>query len=76
MAKDGPLSIEQDSRAIILHSLTNSLVKNDDQGSCRLVKADGTNNKSRDDVSAALILAAVARERAPKRTTSRLRVVG
>ena len=76
MAKDGPLSIEEDSRAIILHSLTNSLVKNDDQGSCRLVKADGTNNKSRDDVSAALILAAGARERAPKRTASRLRVVG
>ena len=26
--------------------LTNSMVKNDDQGSCRLIKADGTNNKS------------------------------
>ena len=76
MAKDGPLSIEEDSRAIILHSLTHSMVKNDEQGSCRLIKSDGTNNKSRDDVSAALILAAGARERAPKRTASRLRVVG
>ena len=76
MAKDGPLSIEEDSRAIVLHSLTNSMVKNDEQGSCRLIKSDGTNNKSRDDVSAALILAAGARERAPKRTASRLRVVG
>ena len=76
MAKDGPLAIEKDSRAIILHSLTNSMVKNDDQGSCRLVKADGTNNKSRDDVSAALVLAAGAMERAPNRPALRLRVVG
>ena len=58
MVKDGPLAIEEDSRAIVLHSLTNSLIKNDDQGSCRLIKSDGTNNKGRDDVSAALILAA------------------
>ena len=76
MAKDGPLSIEEESRAIVLHSLTNSVIKNDDQGSCRLVKADGTNNKSRDDVSAALILAAGAMERAPKTPALRLRVVG
>ena len=76
MAKDGPLAIEEDSRAIVLHSLTNSLVKNDDQGSFRLIKADGTNNKSRDDVSASLILAAGARERAPNNPALRLRVVG
>ena len=76
MAKDGPMSIEKDSQALILHSLTNSMVKNDEQGSCRLVKADAHNNKSRDDVSAALVLAAGAVERAPKTPALRLRVVG
>ena len=76
MAKDGPMAIEKDSRALILHSLTQSMVKNDDQGSCRLVKADAHNNKSRDDVSAALVLAAGAMERAPTSPALRLRVVG
>ena len=41
------------------------MVKNDDQGNVRLVKK-GTNNTGRDDVAAALVLAAGALSRAPK----------
>lgn len=67
MALDGPLSVDEDSRALLATSLSTSVVKSDDQGNTRLVK-DGTNNTSRDDVSAALVLAAGAMARRPKRT--------
>ena len=62
MASDGPLSIERDSRLLIAASLMFARVKNDDAGNCRLVKR-GTNNTARDDVAAALTLAAGAWER-------------
>ena len=42
-----------------------AFVRNDDQGSFRLVKRT-TANTSRDDVAAALILAAGAYDRSPK----------
>ena len=68
LAKDGPLAVDDGSRAIIAASLSVALVKNDDQGSTRLVKR-GTNNTARDDVAAALALAAgafVRAEQVPK----------
>ena len=70
LAADGPLSIETESRMLLAASLAVAFVKSDDQGSVRLVKR-GTNNESRDDVAAALVLAAGAldrRLRMPKRT--------
>ena len=61
-AKDGPLSISPCSRSILAASLAVCTVRNDDQGSTRLVKRD-TNNTARDDVAAALVLAAGLFER-------------
>ena len=55
--KDGPFAVAPDSRSLIAASLAVAMVKNDDQGSVRLAKR-GTNNCSRDDVSAAFVLAA------------------
>ena len=67
MALDGPLSVDVDSRALLATSLSTSIVKSDDQGNTRLVKA-ASNNTSRDDVAQALVLAAGALARRPKRT--------
>ena len=53
--KDGPLTIEHGSRALIGASLAAAMVKNDSAGNVRLIKR-GTNNQARDDVCAALIL--------------------
>ena len=63
MAKDGPLSVAAEAATLIGASLAVARVKSDDAGSMRLVKR-GTNNQSRDDVAAALTLAAGAYERA------------
>ncbi|MDE0101729.1 MAG: hypothetical protein OXN89_05060 [Bryobacterales bacterium] len=65
MAKDGPMSVGMESRALIQASLGQSRVKNDDQGSFRLVKRDPKNNTGRDDVAAALVLVAGAMDRRP-----------
>ena len=65
MARDGPLSIAPESRELLQASLSVCKVKSDDQGSTRLIK-QGTNNTARDDVAAALVLAAGALARAPK----------
>ena len=70
MAADGPLAVEPRSRDLIGVSLSAALVKNDDQGSTRLVKRDQSNNSARDDVAAALVLGAGAMERAGKRRTA------
>ena len=70
MAKDGPLAVDPPSRPLVAASLAVAQVKNDDQGNTRLVKR-GTNNTSRDDVSAALTLIAGAWAR---REASRPRV--
>ena len=56
---DGPLSCAESSRSLIGASLAFAMVKNDDQGNTRLAKR-GTNNCARDDVAAALVLAAGA----------------
>ena len=66
-AKDGNLAVDRDSRLLLATSLSRARVLNDDAGSVRLVK-HGTNNTARDDVAAALVLAAGAVERQPKRT--------
>ena len=57
LAKDGPLSCAPEAALLISASLSVAMVKNDDQGSVRLVKR-GTHNAGRDDVAAALVLAA------------------
>ena len=64
-AKDGPLAVAPDSRRLLEASLSVAMVSNDDAGNTRLSKR-GTNNQARDDVAAALVLAAGARARAPK----------
>ena len=69
LVKDGPMVVSEDSRALLIASLAVAHVKNDDQGSFRLVKRDH-NNTSRDDVAAALVLAAGAYERSPKPTAT------
>ena len=62
MAKDGPLSIPALYRPLIGASLAVSKVQNDTDGNSRMVKK-GTNNTARDDVAAALALAAGAWKR-------------
>ena len=49
-AKDGPLSLDPPSRLLVAVSLSAAMVKNDDQGSVRMVDA-GHNNTARDDVA-------------------------
>ena len=68
MAVDGPLTVDRDSRLLIAASLSAAMVKNDDAGNTRLVKR-GSNNQARDDVAAALTLAAGAYVRAEIKTT-------
>ena len=65
LALDGPLAIAPESRALLTASLAAAMVANDDAGNVRMVKR-GTNNQARDDVAAALVLAAGALARAPK----------
>ena len=65
LALDGPLACDPDSRGLLTASLAAAMVKPDDAGNVRLVKK-GTNNTGRDDVAAALTLAAGALSRAPK----------
>ena len=70
LAVDGPLSVEPESRPLLAASLSVAMVKNDDQGNTRLAKK-GSNNTSRDDVAAALVLGAGVYQRAraqPKRS--------
>ena len=63
-AKDGPLSVEAASRTLLIASLAAALVKSDDAGNTRLVKRSESNT-ARDDVAAALTLAAGAFARYP-----------
>ena len=55
---DGPVVPTVACRPLLIASLSVAAVKNDDAGSMRLVKMDGNNNTARDDVAAALTLAA------------------
>ena len=74
---DGPLSIAPSSAPLIAASLAAARVKSDDQGSTRLTK--NANRTGRDDVAAALLLAAgaYARDRArPRPRAPRVALVG
>ena len=71
--QDGPFSVARDSRSLLEASLAACKVHSDDAGSTRLIKKD-TNNTGRDDVGAALILAAGLFERTA--STPRLVVSG
>ena len=61
--RDGPLSIDEGSRDLLVASLSVAFIKSDDQGNTRLSK-DGKHNRARDDVAAALLLVSGAFERA------------
>ena len=61
-ALDGPLSVAPECRRIFRFALAESTVEHDDAGNVRLVKGD-THNTHRDDLAAALVLAAGARSR-------------
>ena len=69
MAWDGGLSLEKSSRPLLAHSLSVSTVEPNDDGCLRLIK--GVGNTSRDDVSAALVLAAGAADRLARRAGRR-----
>ena len=69
LVKDGPLSLEEGSRPLLAASLSVAMIKSDDSGNVRLIKK-GSNNASRDDVAAALVLGAGIYQRSrsqPKR---------
>ena len=70
LALDGPMAVDAGSQALLATSLSQAMVKSDDQGNTRLVKK-GTNNTSRDDVAQGLVLAAGALARKPKTATVR-----
>ena len=65
IARDGPLSCPADSAKLILESLLAAAVKPDTSGNVKLEKSDGTAQTGRDDVAAALVLAAGAWKRRP-----------
>ena len=70
LVKDGPFTVAETSRPLLAASLSVAMVRNDDQGNTRLTKK-ASNNTSRDDVAAALVLGAGVFQRAraqPKRT--------
>ena len=67
LALDGPLSVDEDSQALLATSISRATIKSDESGSFRLVKR-GTNNTARDDCAAALLLAAGALARRPEAT--------
>ena len=71
LAADGPLSCVSGSRALLTASLAASRVKNE-EGNVRLRKKD-TNNTGRDDVAAALVLAAGSLKRDLDRPRRKMR---
>ena len=73
MAVDGDLNIGLSSRALLQHSLSVTVLKTDESGNCRIVKA--SKNTNRDDISAALVLASGARKRMPKARRLRTAIV-
>jgi len=76
MAKDGPLAVPESSRLLMAASLSAAMVQPDSSGNVRLVKRDAANNTARDDVGAALVLAAGLWDRSRQRPRSRWRYRG
>ena len=75
-SRDGGMACAREDEALMLESILAAVVKNDDQGSCRLAKRDPGGSSARDDVAAALILAAGGYARRPAMATGpRFRVV-
>ena len=72
MSSDGPIAPAPESRSLLEASLAVAVVAHDKRGNVELVKS-GNNNCSRDDVAAALVLAAGAFERRPR--PRKLRVI-
>ena len=70
IVRDGPLSCHESSRSLVAASLAACRVKNDEQGSVRLVKR-GTTNSGRDDVAASLVLASGLFNRSAKKLRKR-----
>ena len=69
LAADGPLSCAIASRGLVAGSLAVADVRHDESGNLKLVKR-GTHNQARDDCAAALVLAAGAVSRMPKRSSA------
>ncbi len=67
--KDGPFGIVPECESLLVASLARTRVESDSSGNQRLIKHDRGSNVSRDDVSAALVLAAGAFERYPAAPT-------
>ena len=65
ICRDGPLSVDPVSRNLLLVSMSGAYVENDTAGNSRLIKKS-SDNKARDDVAAAAVLAAGAFERESK----------
>ena len=63
ICRDGPLTVDPESRNLLVVSMSAAHVENDNAGNSRMIKK-GSNNKARDDVAAAAVLAAGAFERA------------
>ena len=62
ICRDGPLSVDPGSRNLLIVSMSAAYVENDNAGNSRLIKKS-SDNKARDDVAAAAVLAAGAFER-------------
>ena len=62
IALDGPLNIDRESLPLVSASVSVAKVENDKRGNTIMVK-EGVNNRARDDVAAALVLAAGHHER-------------
>ena len=73
---DGPFAVHERSQDLLTVSLAAARVKNDEQGNFRLLKKDPLHNTGRDDVAAALVLAAGAWERASRQPVRRWRSHG
>ena len=69
-ALDGGIGVAEDSRKLLSWSLSVAVVKPDDRGNVRLAKAD-QNNRSRNDVASAFVLAAGAVDRARRQAPPR-----
>ena len=65
ICRDGPLSVDPGSRNLLMVSMSAAYVENDNAGNSRLIKKS-SDNKARDDVAAAAVLAAGAFERESK----------
>ena len=73
MALDGSLAVVEHVRPLYRLALAESSVEHDDAGNVRMVKMD-TNSRHRDDLAAALVMAAGALARMPVPRRARLHV--